>query len=43
VGQKLAFVQKLGAGNWMCIGNGRNDRMMLEAAANRSFRFKYQL
>jgi soluble P-type ATPase len=33
VGQKLAFVQELGADNCVCIGNGRNDRMMLEAAA----------
>mgnify|MGYP006276492981 FL=1 len=33
VGQKLAFVQELGAENCVCIGNGRNDRMMLEAAA----------
>ncbi|MFP4393055.1 MAG: HAD family hydrolase [Desulfohalobiaceae bacterium] len=33
VGQKLAFVQELGADKCACIGNGRNDRMMLEAAA----------
>ncbi len=33
VGQKLAFVQELGADKCVCIGNGRNDRMMLEAAA----------
>ncbi|MFO7875273.1 MAG: hypothetical protein R6U55_01645 [Desulfovermiculus sp.] len=33
VGQKLAFIQELGADNCVCIGNGRNDRMMLEAAA----------
>jgi soluble P-type ATPase len=33
VGQKLAFVHELGAERCVCIGNGRNDRMMLEAAA----------
>ncbi|MFP4285473.1 MAG: HAD family hydrolase [Desulfovermiculus sp.] len=33
VGQKLAFVRELGADKCVCIGNGRNDRMMLEAAA----------
>mgnify|MGYP006303196549 CR=1 FL=1 len=33
VGQKLAFIQELGAGKCVCIGNGRNDRMMLETAA----------
>jgi len=33
VGQKLAFVQELGTDKCVCIGNGRNDRMMLEAAA----------
>lgn len=32
VGQKLAFIQELGAKHCVCIGNGRNDRMMLEAA-----------
>ncbi|MFO7802873.1 MAG: ATPase P [Desulfovermiculus sp.] len=32
VGQKLAFVQELGATSCVCVGNGRNDRMMLEAA-----------
>ncbi len=32
VGQKLAFIQELGATNCVCVGNGRNDRMMLEAA-----------
>jgi soluble P-type ATPase len=33
VGQKLAFIRELGAERCVCIGNGRNDRMMLEAAA----------
>ncbi|MFO7875053.1 MAG: ATPase P [Desulfovermiculus sp.] len=33
VGQKLAFIQELGTKKCVCIGNGRNDRMMLEAAA----------
>ena len=33
VGQKLAFVQELGPDHCVCIGNGRNDRMMLEASA----------
>jgi soluble P-type ATPase len=33
VGQKLAFVHELGPERCVCIGNGRNDRMMLEAAA----------
>jgi soluble P-type ATPase len=33
VGQKLAFVQDLGTDKCVCVGNGRNDRMMLEAAA----------
>lgn len=33
VGHKLAFIQELGTKNCVCIGNGRNDRMMLEAAA----------
>jgi soluble P-type ATPase len=30
---KLDFVKKLGASQTACIGNGRNDRLMLEAAA----------
>ncbi|HXF66465.1 MAG TPA: HAD hydrolase family protein [Burkholderiales bacterium] len=30
---KLAYVEKLGRERTACIGNGRNDRMMLEAAA----------
>lgn len=30
---KLAYVERLGADNCVCIGNGRNDRLMLEAAA----------
>ena len=30
---KLDFVNRLGAGHTVCIGNGRNDRLMLEAAA----------
>jgi soluble P-type ATPase len=30
---KLAFVRELGAWRCVCIGNGRNDRMMLSAAA----------
>jgi soluble P-type ATPase len=29
---KLAYVQQLGAERTVCIGNGRNDRMMLRAA-----------
>lgn len=33
VGQKLAFVRELGPERCVCIGNGRNDRMMLKAAA----------
>ncbi|MDZ7761809.1 MAG: ATPase P [Desulfovermiculus sp.] len=33
VGQKLTFVQELGTDKCVCIGNGRNDRMMLENAA----------
>ncbi len=32
-GQKLAFIQELGAESCVCVGNGRNDRMMLQAAA----------
>ena len=31
--QKLAFVRELGAQSCACLGNGRNDRLMLEAAA----------
>lgn len=31
--QKLAFIQELGAESCVCVGNGRNDRMMLQAAA----------
>jgi len=30
---KLAYVRKLGASRAVCIGNGRNDRLMLKAAA----------
>jgi P-type E1-E2 ATPase len=30
---KLEFVQKLGAGSTVCIGNGRNDVLMLKQAA----------
>ena len=30
---KLRYVQQLGAESTACIGNGRNDRLMLEAAA----------
>ena len=30
---KLAYVQKIGADCTACIGNGRNDLLMLEAAA----------
>jgi soluble P-type ATPase len=30
---KLAYVRKLGASRTVCIGNGRNDRLMLKAAA----------
>lgn len=30
---KLAYVRELGAENCVCMGNGRNDRLMLEAAA----------
>ena len=29
---KLNFVEKLGARNCVCVGNGRNDRLMLKAA-----------
>ena len=30
---KLAYVQRLSCDKTVCIGNGRNDRLMLEAAA----------
>ncbi len=30
---KLRYVENLGASNCVCIGNGRNDRLMLAAAA----------
>lgn len=30
---KLAYVENLGATSTVCIGNGRNDRLMLRAAA----------
>jgi P-type E1-E2 ATPase len=30
---KMAFVAQLGRGETACIGNGRNDRLMLQAAA----------
>ena len=30
---KLEYVKKLGADRTVCIGNGRNDRLMLKAAA----------
>lgn len=30
---KLAYVERLGAAGCVCIGNGRNDRAMLERAA----------
>ena len=30
---KLEFVQRLGAASVVCIGNGRNDRLMLRQAA----------
>lgn len=30
---KLAYVEKLGADRTVCVGNGRNDRLMLKAAA----------
>jgi soluble P-type ATPase len=32
-GAKLAYIQKLGVEQVAAIGNGRNDRLMLEAAA----------
>ena len=31
--QKLNYIQKLGVDCCVCIGNGRNDRLMLEAAS----------
>jgi P-type E1-E2 ATPase len=31
--QKLEYVNRLGAGKTVCIGNGKNDLSMLEAAA----------
>jgi soluble P-type ATPase len=30
---KLAFVQELGAKNCFCVGNGRNDKLMLAESA----------
>jgi soluble P-type ATPase len=30
---KLAYVKRLGAARTVCVGNGRNDRLMLKAAA----------
>ena len=30
---KLDYVRKIGAAQTVCIGNGRNDRLMLQAAA----------
>ncbi len=30
---KLAYVAELGPESWVCIGNGRNDRLMLKAVA----------
>ena len=30
---KLAYIAQLGAENCVCMGNGRNDRLMLQAAA----------
>ncbi len=30
---KMAFVTQLGRGETVCIGNGRNDKLMLQAAA----------
>jgi soluble P-type ATPase len=29
---KLDFIKKLGSGNTVCMGNGRNDRLMLKLA-----------
>lgn len=31
--EKLAYIERLGPERTVCIGNGRNDRLMLEAAA----------
>ena len=31
--EKLAYIKQLGPDRTVCIGNGRNDRLMLEAAA----------
>ena len=31
--EKLDYVKGLGAGHTVCIGNGRNDRLMLKEAA----------
>ena len=30
---KLAYIRRLGAGKTACVGNGRNDRLMLKEAA----------
>ncbi len=30
---KMVYVAELGRGNTVCIGNGRNDKLMLQAAA----------
>ena len=30
---KLAYIEKLGKQDTVCIGNGRNDQLMLKAAA----------
>lgn len=30
---KLAYIERLGSNRTVCIGNGRNDRLMLKAAA----------
>jgi soluble P-type ATPase len=30
---KLDYINRLGAAQTVCMGNGRNDRLMLEAAA----------
>ncbi len=30
---KMAFVAQLGRGETVCVGNGRNDKLMLQAAA----------
>lgn len=29
----MAYTAQLGRGNTVCIGNGRNDKLMLQAAA----------